>query len=83
MIFKNGTSFTKCTSNTYNTQIDNAKDIDPVMSMSNLIECSDSYSKTSGCLWQYYRDEPFIEIVNSKSFESKIKITENTLGNDN
>ena len=59
------------------------------MSMSNLIECSDNYSKTSGCLWQYYRDEPFIvnepfiEITNAKSFESKIKITENTLNNDN
>ena len=31
------------------------------MSMSNLIEYSDKkhfYSKTSGSLWQYYRDEP-------------------------
>ena len=24
----------------------------------NLIEYSDNYSKTSGSLWQYYRDEP-------------------------
>ena len=24
----------------------------------NLIEYSDTYSKTSGSLWQYYRDEP-------------------------
>ena len=28
--------------------------------MSNLIEYSDNYSKTSGSLWQYYRNEPFI-----------------------
>ena len=27
------------------------------MPMYNLIECSDNYSKTSGRLWQYYRDE--------------------------
>ena len=29
--------------------------------MYNLIEYSNSYSKTSGSLWQYYRDEPFID----------------------
>ena len=28
------------------------------MPMYNLIEYSDNYSKTSGSLWQYYRDEP-------------------------
>ena len=28
------------------------------MAMYNLIEYSDNYSKTSGILWQYYRDEP-------------------------
>ena len=31
-----------------NTQIDNAKDIDTVLPMCNLIEYSDNYSKTSG-----------------------------------
>ena len=30
------------------------------MPMYNLIECSDNYSKTSGSLWQFYRDEPVI-----------------------
>ena len=46
-----------------NTQIDNAKDIDVVMPMYNLIEYSDDYSKTSGSLWlwQHYRDEPFLD----------------------
>ena len=38
-----------------NTQIDNAKDIDVVMSVYNLIEYYDNYWKTSGSLWQYYR----------------------------
>ena len=39
-----------------NAQIDNAKDIDIVMPMYNIIEYSDNYSKTSGSLCQYYRD---------------------------
>ena len=41
-------SFTNYISEVNNTQIDNAKDIDIVMSMYNLIEYSDYYSKTSG-----------------------------------
>ena len=40
--------------------MDHAKDINIVMPMYNLIEYSDNYSNTSGSLWQYYRDEPFI-----------------------
>ena len=48
--FKNCAPFTDCISETNNTQIDNAKDIDVVMPMYNLIECSNSYSKTSGRL---------------------------------
>ena len=31
------------------------------MPMYNLIEHSDAYSKTSGSLWQYYRDEPAVD----------------------
>ena len=38
-----------------NTQIDNAKDIDVVIPVYNLIEYCDNYSKTSGSLWQHYR----------------------------
>ena len=33
-----------------NTQVDDAHDIDVVMPMHNLIECSENYSKTSGIL---------------------------------
>ena len=32
------------------------------MPVYNLIEYSDSYSKTSGSLWQYQRDEPFLDV---------------------
>ena len=50
--------FTKCISRINNTDIDNAQDIDIVMPMYNLIEYNDNYSKTSGSLWQYYKDDP-------------------------
>ena len=56
--FKNCAPFTNCISEINNTQVDNAKDIDIVMPMYNLIEYSDNYVKTSGSLWQYFRDEP-------------------------
>ena len=39
-----------------NTQVDNAKDVDIVMFMYNLVEYSDSYSKASRSLWQYCKD---------------------------
>ena len=53
--------FTDCISRINNTQINNAKDTDVVMPMYNLIEYNNSYSKTSGSLWQYYRDEPALD----------------------
>ena len=53
------------------------------MSMYNLIEYSDNYSKTSASLWQYYRDDPNDNITQSESFKSKIKITGKTLARGN
>ena len=50
VIFKNCAPFTNCISEINNTQIDNAKDIDIVMTMYNLIEYSDNYAKTTGRL---------------------------------
>ena len=47
MVFKNSTPFTNFISEINNTQVDNAKDIDIVMPMYNLIECSNNYAKTS------------------------------------
>ena len=49
------------------------------MSMYNLIEYSDNYAKTSGSLWQYYRDEANDNLADSKSFKSKIKSQEKLL----
>ena len=56
------------------------------MPMYNLIKYSDNYSETSGCLWQYYRDETALTNVgtvdnfpgNSASFKYKQKITGST-----
>ena len=81
--FKNCAPFTKCISRINNTDIDNAHDIDIVMPMYNFIEYSDNYSKTSGSLWQYYNDIPNNNIVDSKSFKSKVKITGKTPVNGN
>ena len=58
VIFKNCAPFTNCVSEINNTQIGNAKDIDIVMPMYNLIEYSDNYAKTTGSLWQYCKDIP-------------------------
>ena len=44
------------------------------MPMYNLIEYSDSYSKTSRSLWQYYRDDPNDNITQSESFKHKTKM---------
>ena len=81
--FKNCVPFTKCISRINNTDIDNAQDIDIVMPMYNLIEYSNNYSKTSGSLWQYYKDDPNDNIANSESINFKVKITRKTPNNDN
>ena len=83
VVFKNCVLFTKCITEIKNKQIDNAKDIDVVMPMNNLIENSDNYSKKFGSLWQYCRDEPALNDVgalanfagNSVSFKFKQQIT--------
>ena len=49
----------------------------------NLIEYSDNYAKTSGSLWQCYRDEPNDNLANSESFKFKVKITGKAPNNDN
>ena len=75
MIFKNRAPFINCKTEVNNTEIDNAKDVDIVMPMYNLIE--------SGSLWQYYKDEPNDNVADSESFKSKIKITGNTPADGN
>ena len=81
--FKNCAPFTKCISRINNTDIDNAHDFDILMPMYNLIEYSDNYSKTSGILSQYYKDDPNDNLANSESFKSKVKIIGKTPNNRN
>ena len=84
VIFKNCTPVTNWISEINNTQVDNAKDIDIVMPMYNLIEYSDNYAKTSGSLWQYCKDIPPVNnnnaivdftgayLTNSINFKAKV-----------
>ena len=88
VIFKNCAPFTNCISEINNTQVDNAKDIDIVMPMHNLIEYGDNYAKTSGSLRQCCLDIPpldddnvitfFTEANGTDSFNFKAKITGQT-----
>ena len=81
--FKNCAPFVNCISEINNTQVDNAKDIDIVIPMYNLIEYSDNYAKTTGSLLQQFRDEPGDDLEDYESFKSKIKITGKTPDDDN
>ena len=59
-------------------QIDNAEDLDVVMLMYNLLEYSKNYRKTTGSLWNYYRDEPSNPLSsNSESFKYETSIIGN------
>ena len=88
VIFKNCAPFTNCISKINSTDIDNAKYIDIVMPMYNLIEYSDSYSKISESLWQYCKDIPAVDddgdianfngTNNTDLFNFKAKITGQT-----
>ena len=53
------------------------------MPMYNFIEYSDNYSKTSGSLRQYYKDEPNDNLADSESFKPKVKITGKTPADGN
>ena len=87
LIFKNCAPFTNCISKINNIQIDNAEYIDKVMPVYNLIGYGDSYSKTSGSLWQYCNEIPAVNnndaIVDATdSFSFKTKITGKTADNN-
>ena len=77
--FKNNAPFINCISKINGVKIDNAEDLDVVMPMYNLLEYSKNYKKTTGSLWNYYRDKPSNPLsTNSESFKYKTSITGNT-----
>ena len=57
LTFKNSALFRSCISKINNTFIGNVEDLDIVMPLFHLLECSDNYSRTSGSLWNYHRNE--------------------------
>ena len=81
--FNNCAPFTKCTTKIDRTAIDDADDLDLVMHIYNLIEYSSNYSKRTGCLWFYLKDEATnfnADIANDnnfKSFKDKTNLWEN------
>ena len=93
LTLKNSVPFISCISKINGELVENAEDLDIVIPMYSLLEYSKNYEKTSGSLFNYYRDEPNeaeiahdngainISIRNSKSFDYKTKIV-GTLANN-
>ena len=72
-----------CISKINGMKIDNAEDLDVVMLMYNLLEYSKNYRKTTGSLWNYYRDEPSDPLSsNSESFKYNTSIVGQTPQNN-
>ena len=57
VILKNNALFVSCITRINGELIEDADDLDIVMSMYNLLEYSKNYRKTIGPLYNYYRDE--------------------------
>ena len=86
LTLKNNAPFISCISKINDKLVENAEDLGIAMPMHNLLEYSKNYEKTSGSLFNYYRDEPKehtigdgdnainISIRNSESFYYKTKI---------
>ena len=84
LVFINNAPFTNCISKINGVKMDNAEDLDIVMPMYNLLEYSKNYRKTTGSLWDYYRDQPnsitdnnniIHSIFNSDFFDYKANFT--------
>ena len=92
LILKNNVPFVLCITRINGELIEDADDLDIVMSMYNLLEYSKNYRKSIGLLHNYYRDElsddaddnsfDNIKVVNSNTFKYKNKITGNTYNVD-
>ena len=88
VILKNNVPFDSCITRINGELIEDADDLDIVLSMYNLLEYIKNYRKTIGSLHNYYRDElsddaddnnfDNIKVVNSNTFKYKNKIAGNT-----
>ena len=68
MAFKNSAPFISSVSKINNVLIDNVEDLDVVMALYNLTEYIKNYSKTTGSLWNFYRDESNIGVNNGINY---------------
>ena len=91
LILKNNAPFVSCITRVNWELIEDADDLDIVMSMYNLLEYSKNYRKTIGSLYHYYRGELTSDnnnnfadrnVVNSNTFKYKNKIIGNTYNVD-
>ena len=88
LILKNNAPFISCITRINGELIEDADDLDIVMSTYNLLEYSIDYRKAIGSLYNYYRDElsddaddnnfDNIKVINSNTFKYKNKIIGNT-----
>ena len=83
LALKNNAPFISCISKINNILIGNTEDLDIVMPMYSLLVYSKNYSRTSGSLWNYYKDIPTDPITDSESFKYKTSITGKTANNGN
>ena len=87
LVLKNDAPFVSCITRINGKLIEDANDLDIVMSMYNLLKYSKNYRKTVESLYNYYRDElsddadnnnfDNIKVVNSNTFNYKNKIIGN------
>ena len=87
LILKNNASFVSCITRINGELIEDANNLDIVIPMYNLLEYSKNCGKTTGSLYNYYRDElsydaddnnfDNIKVVNSNTFKYKNKMTGN------
>ena len=86
LVFKNNAPFINCITKINGIKIDNAEDLDIVMPM-----YSKYYKKTTGSLWNYYRDESNSSTdndnithsnLNSKSFDCKANFISSVTNNN-
>ena len=92
LILKNNAPFISCITKINKELIEDAEDLDIVITIYNLLEYSKNYRNTIGSLQNYYRDElsgddnnnNFLNnnIVNSNAFQYKNKIIGNTYNVD-
>ena len=83
LAFKNNAPFINCTSKINGVKIDNAEDLAVVIPTYSLLERRKNYGKTTGSLWNYYRDEPSNPLSsNSESCKYKTSVTRKTPENN-